>query len=69
MMVVDKMLLWLAVLSIRFPAQLMGTLFQVSHGIVKVEHIVENSSKQDKMGATLVLQETFMGYQTTSHSA
>ena len=50
-MVMDKMLLWLKVLSIRFPAQLMGTLFPVSHGIVK---ILENSSKRDKVGATFV---------------
>jgi len=51
LMVMDKMLLWLEVLSIRFPAQLMETLFPVSHGIVKV---LENSSKRDKVGATFV---------------
>ena len=50
-MVMDKMLLWLKVLSMRFPAQLMGTLFPVSHGIVKV---LENSLKRDKVGATFV---------------
>ena len=65
-MVMAKMLLWLKVLSIRFPAQLMGTLFPVSHGIVKV---LENSLKRDKVGATFVKQETFTGYQTTSHNA
>ena len=48
------MLLWLEELSIHFPAQLMGTLIPISHGIVKVEHILENSSKRDKMGATFV---------------
>ena len=69
-MVVDKMLLWLEVLSIHFPAQLMGTPFPTSHGIVKLEqYIVDSSSKQVKVGATLVQQETFMGYQATSHSA
>lgn len=65
-MVVDKMLLWLEVLSIRFPARLMGTLFPVSHGTVKV---LESISKRDKVGATFVSQETFTGYQTKSHSA
>ena len=54
LMIGDGMLLWLEVLSIRFPAQLMGTLFPTSLGIVKLEHIVENSSKQDKVGATFV---------------
>ena len=68
-MVVGKMLPGLEVLSIHFPAQLMGTLFPTSHGIVKLEHIVENSSKPQKVGATFVEQETFMGYQATSHSA
>ena len=36
---------------------------------MKLEHIVENNSKQDKAGATFVWQEIFMGYQTTSCSA
>lgn len=71
-MVVGEMLLWLEVLSIRFPVQLMGSLFPISHGITyqyHVKRIEENSSKQVNVGATFVLQETFMGHQTTSHSA
>ena len=68
-MVVGKMLPGLEVLSIHFPAQLMGTLFPTSHGIVKLEHLEESSSKPEKVGATFVKQETFTGYPTTSHSA
>ena len=48
------MLLLLEVLSIRFSAQLLETLSLASHGMVKVEHIVENSSKRGRVGATFV---------------
>ena len=58
----------------RFPVQWMESLNPTSHGtgaMTKVEHqfLLEKSWKQGILGATLVLQVTPLGRQSTSHNA